>query len=148
MLWERKIQLEKEMQDVLDPNVGQDVVGEMKKEIHRMQLRHGELTRLQVGRGRGEGGELTRLQVGRGRGEGRELTLLLVCRGRSGGGGPHTAPGGGGDGERGVHTTAGGQGLWGGHSGWSRGGSRGKRRRLSKSSGGRGMARMWQGREG
>lgn len=47
MLWERKIQLEKEMQDVLDHTVGQDVVGEMKKEIHRMQLRHGELMRLQ-----------------------------------------------------------------------------------------------------
>ncbi|PNH05352.1 Coiled-coil domain-containing protein 40 [Tetrabaena socialis] len=47
MLWERKIQLGKEMADVLDPNVGQDVVSEMKKEIHRMQLRLGELMRLQ-----------------------------------------------------------------------------------------------------
>ncbi|KAG2423494.1 hypothetical protein HXX76_015242 [Chlamydomonas incerta] len=47
MLWERKIQLEKEMQEVLDPTVGQDVVAEMKKEIHRMQLRHTELMRLQ-----------------------------------------------------------------------------------------------------
>jgi len=47
MLWERKIQLEKEMQEVLDPTVGQDVVSEMRKEIHRMQLRHGELMRLQ-----------------------------------------------------------------------------------------------------
>ena len=47
MLWERKIQLEKEMKDVLDPTVGQDVVGEMKKEIHRMTLRHEELLRLQ-----------------------------------------------------------------------------------------------------
>jgi len=47
MLWERKIQLEKEMQEVMDPSVGQDVVGEMRKEIHRMQLRHGELVRLQ-----------------------------------------------------------------------------------------------------
>ncbi|PNW83653.1 hypothetical protein CHLRE_05g238270v5 [Chlamydomonas reinhardtii] len=47
MLWERKIQLEKEMQEVLDPTVGQDVVAEMKKEIHRMTLRHTELMRLQ-----------------------------------------------------------------------------------------------------
>ncbi|GFR48625.1 hypothetical protein Agub_g10540 [Astrephomene gubernaculifera] len=47
MLWERKIQLEKEMAEVLDPTVGQDVVAEMKKEIHRMQLRLGELMRLQ-----------------------------------------------------------------------------------------------------
>lgn len=39
--------LEKEMKDVLDPTVGQDVVGEMKREIHRMQLRHAELMRLQ-----------------------------------------------------------------------------------------------------
>ncbi|GFH23762.1 flagellar-associated protein 172 [Haematococcus lacustris] len=47
MLWERKLLLEKEMREVLDPTVGQDMVGEMKKEIHRMQLRHGELMRLQ-----------------------------------------------------------------------------------------------------
>lgn len=48
MLWERKIALEKEMAEVMDPTVGQDVVGEMKKEIHRMTLRHAELMRLQV----------------------------------------------------------------------------------------------------
>ena len=35
------------MQEVLDPTVGQDVVGEMRKEIHRMELRHGELMKLQ-----------------------------------------------------------------------------------------------------
>ncbi len=51
MLWERKIALEKEMAEVMDPTVGQDVVGEMKKEIHRMTLRHAELMRLQVGEG-------------------------------------------------------------------------------------------------
>lgn len=56
MLWERKIQLEKEMAAVMDPTVGQDVVGEMRKEIHRMQLRLGELMRLQVG-GKWKGGE-------------------------------------------------------------------------------------------
>ncbi|GMH42071.1 hypothetical protein BSKO_09990 [Bryopsis sp. KO-2023] len=47
MLWERKIQLEHEMQNVLDPEVGQDVTSAMKKEIHRMELRHAELLRIQ-----------------------------------------------------------------------------------------------------
>ena len=46
-LWERKIQLERETQEALDPSVGTDVVGAMKKEIHRMQLRHKELLRKQ-----------------------------------------------------------------------------------------------------
>ena len=35
------------MNDVLDPSVGGDVVGAMKKEIHRMQLRAAELSRIQ-----------------------------------------------------------------------------------------------------
>ena len=35
------------MQATIDPNVGQDVVGAMKKEIHRMKLRHQELIRQQ-----------------------------------------------------------------------------------------------------
>jgi len=62
MLWERKLQLDREMQQLLDPTVGQvgcplhdvqnvlcvpletdlvlqDVLGAMKKEIHRMELR-------------------------------------------------------------------------------------------------------------
>lgn len=47
MLWERKIQIDQEMHDVLDPEVGQDVVTAMKKEIHRMELRHSELMKLQ-----------------------------------------------------------------------------------------------------
>ena len=47
MLWQRKIELEREMNDVLDPSVGGDVVGAMKKEIHRMQLRAAELSRIQ-----------------------------------------------------------------------------------------------------
>ena len=46
-LWERKIQLERETQEALDPTVGTDVVGAMKKEIHRMKLRHKELLRKQ-----------------------------------------------------------------------------------------------------
>jgi len=39
LLWERKIQLEREMQEALDPNVGQSELLELKKEIHRMELR-------------------------------------------------------------------------------------------------------------
>ena len=49
MLWQRKIELEREMNDVLDPTVGGDVVGAMKREIHRMQLRAAELGRIQEG---------------------------------------------------------------------------------------------------
>jgi hypothetical protein len=40
LLWERKIQLEREMQDALDPNIGQTEIVAMKKEIHRMELRY------------------------------------------------------------------------------------------------------------
>jgi len=47
MLWERKIKLEKETQAAIDPNIGNSVVTAMKKEIHRMKLRHSELLRYQ-----------------------------------------------------------------------------------------------------
>lgn len=47
MLWERKIQLEKETQATLDAGVGQDVIQSMGKEIHRMKLRLTALTRRQ-----------------------------------------------------------------------------------------------------
>ena len=47
MLWERKIQLERETQAALDPDVGGDVVGAMKKEIARMTHRKAELARVQ-----------------------------------------------------------------------------------------------------
>ena len=43
MLWERKIQLKREMQAALDPSVGADIVGAMQKEVHRMQLRQNDL---------------------------------------------------------------------------------------------------------
>merc|ERR1719356_467689 len=48
LLWERKITLEKEMQEALDPNVGQSDVAAMKKEIHRMELRLEQLKRKQA----------------------------------------------------------------------------------------------------
>mmetsp|Transcript_47873 Transcript_47873/g.137341 ORF Transcript_47873/g.137341 Transcript_47873/m.137341 type:complete len:888 (+) Transcript_47873:97-2760(+) len=47
LLWERKITLEKEMQEALDPNSGQAESAAMKKEIHRMELRLDQLKRRQ-----------------------------------------------------------------------------------------------------
>ncbi len=47
LLWERKIQLEREMQEALDPNVGQSELLELKKEIHRMELRLEDLRKKQ-----------------------------------------------------------------------------------------------------
>merc|ERR1719183_3040064 len=47
MLWERKIHLEREMQEALDPSVGQAETTTMKKEIHRMELRYEQLKRRQ-----------------------------------------------------------------------------------------------------
>ena len=47
LLWERKIQLEKEMQDALDPTIGQTEIVAMRKEIHRMELRYDTLRKRQ-----------------------------------------------------------------------------------------------------
>merc|ERR1740121_518275 len=47
LLWERKITLEREMQEALDPNIGQADSAAMKKEIHRMELRLEQLKRRQ-----------------------------------------------------------------------------------------------------
>merc|ERR1719405_287407 len=47
MLWERKIHLEREMQEALDPAVGQAESSAMQKEIHRMELRLDQLKRRQ-----------------------------------------------------------------------------------------------------
>lgn len=47
LLWERKITLEKEMQDALDPSFGQKEIVAMKKEIHRMELRYDKLRKQQ-----------------------------------------------------------------------------------------------------
>lgn len=48
LLWERKIQLEKEMQVTLDPDVGQNELQELKKEIHRMELRLEDLRKVKI----------------------------------------------------------------------------------------------------
>jgi len=47
LLWERKIQLEKEIQDALDPEIGQSEIKLLKKDIHRMELRLDELRKRQ-----------------------------------------------------------------------------------------------------
>jgi len=47
MLWEKKIQLEKETQQALDPEVGMAEARGMEKEIHRMKLRYATLQREQ-----------------------------------------------------------------------------------------------------
>jgi hypothetical protein len=47
LLWERKITLEKEMQETLNPNYGQKELEELKKEIHRMELRLDDIRKKQ-----------------------------------------------------------------------------------------------------
>jgi chromosome segregation ATPase len=47
LLWERKIQLEREIQDALDPNIGQSEIKLLQKDIHRMELRLDELRKRQ-----------------------------------------------------------------------------------------------------
>merc|ERR1712048_240623 len=47
LLWERKIRLEAETQKALDPNYGKREVEDMKREIHRMEARLGQLKRKQ-----------------------------------------------------------------------------------------------------
>jgi len=47
LLWERKIQLEKEIQAALDPNIGQSELKVLHKDIHRMELRLEEIRRKQ-----------------------------------------------------------------------------------------------------
>ncbi|XXQ37158.1 Coiled-coil domain-containing protein 40 [Plasmodiophora brassicae] len=47
LIWERKINLEKETQQAIDPEVGQAEVEEMRREVHRMELRLNALKRAQ-----------------------------------------------------------------------------------------------------
>jgi chromosome segregation ATPase len=47
LLWERKIQLEKEMQEEVDPTIGQSEIVAMRKEIHRMELMYDQLRKKQ-----------------------------------------------------------------------------------------------------
>lgn len=46
LLWERKIELEREMQETLDPNVGRQELQEIKKELHLKQLKLNDLTKM------------------------------------------------------------------------------------------------------
>ena len=45
LLWEKKIQLEKETQETLDPSVGMSEGQAMEREIHRMCLRYEAIKR-------------------------------------------------------------------------------------------------------
>ncbi|XP_008053386.1 coiled-coil domain-containing protein 40 [Carlito syrichta] len=47
MLWEKKIQLAKEMRSSVDSEVGQTEIQAMKAEIHRMKVKHGQLLKQQ-----------------------------------------------------------------------------------------------------
>ncbi|KAJ3395917.1 Coiled-coil domain-containing protein 40 [Lobulomyces angularis] len=47
MLWEKKIQLAKETQAALDPNIGASEIREMTVEIHRMKLRYSSMLKVQ-----------------------------------------------------------------------------------------------------
>ncbi|XP_039358353.1 coiled-coil domain-containing protein 40 isoform X2 [Mauremys reevesii] len=47
MLWEKKIQLAKEMRAAVDSETGQGEIRAMKTEIHRMQVRYSQLTKQQ-----------------------------------------------------------------------------------------------------
>ena len=47
MLWEKKIQIAREMKEAVDSDVGQSEIRAMKAEIHRMQVRHDQLMRQQ-----------------------------------------------------------------------------------------------------
>ena len=47
LLWERKITLEKEIQEALDPEIGQSEIKLLKKEIHKMELKLEELRKRQ-----------------------------------------------------------------------------------------------------
>ncbi|KAM4691865.1 coiled-coil domain-containing protein 40 [Rhinophrynus dorsalis] len=47
MLWEKKIQLAKEMRNVVDSETGQGEIQAMRAEIHRMQVRHAQLMKQQ-----------------------------------------------------------------------------------------------------
>ncbi|NWX91088.1 CCD40 protein, partial [Nothoprocta ornata] len=47
MLWEKKIQLAKEMRSAVDSETGQGEIRAMKMEIHRMQVRYGQLMKQQ-----------------------------------------------------------------------------------------------------
>lgn len=47
MLWEKKIQLAKETQAALDPNVGASEIRDMELEIHRMKLRYASMMKIQ-----------------------------------------------------------------------------------------------------
>ena len=47
MLWEKKTQLAREARDAVNSEMGQGEIHAMKAEIHRMEVRYGQLMRTQ-----------------------------------------------------------------------------------------------------
>ena len=47
MLWEKKTQLARETRAAVDSDIGEGEIKAMKAEIHRMQVRHGQLLKTQ-----------------------------------------------------------------------------------------------------
>jgi hypothetical protein len=45
--WERKLQMEKDMREALNQEVGADMIGSLQREIQRLSLRHAEALRQQ-----------------------------------------------------------------------------------------------------
>ncbi|XP_052543490.1 coiled-coil domain-containing protein 40 [Tympanuchus pallidicinctus] len=74
MLWEKKIQLTKEMRSAVDSQRGQGEIRAMRAEIHRMQVRYGQLMKQQEKMIRDMEASVSRREAIATRGEGRNKT--------------------------------------------------------------------------
>lgn len=74
MLWEKKIQLTKEMRSAVDSETGQGEIRAMRAEIHRMQVRYGQLMKQQEKMIRDMEASVSRREAIAIRGEGQNKT--------------------------------------------------------------------------
>ncbi|XP_059684388.1 coiled-coil domain-containing protein 40 [Gavia stellata] len=74
MLWEKKIQLTREMRAAVDSEAGQGEIQAMRREIHRMQVRYGQLMKQQEKMIRDMEASVSRREVIAIRGEGQNKT--------------------------------------------------------------------------
>ncbi|NXK48255.1 CCD40 protein, partial [Chauna torquata] len=74
MLWEKKIQLTKEMRSAVDSETGQGEIRAMRTEIHRMQVRYGQLMKQQEKMIRDMEASVSRREAIAIRGEGQNKT--------------------------------------------------------------------------
>ncbi|NXJ94969.1 CCD40 protein, partial [Corythaixoides concolor] len=74
MLWEKKIQLTREMRAAVDSETGQGEIQAMRTEIHRMQVRHGQLMKQQEKMIRDMEASVSRREAIAMRGEGQNKT--------------------------------------------------------------------------